>query len=332
MTNDTQPHVVLIGGGTGSFTLLRSLKMQPIRLTALVNMSDDGGSTGVLRDQLGVLPPGDVRQCLVAMSRSPDELRGLFNYRFPEGSDFGGHSFGNLFLSAVEMMTNNFADAVKLAGKVLHIKGRVVPVTLDNRKLVLRMQDGSQVVGQYAIATHPTPSLRGQTIQYDRRARLNPEAAKAIADADLIVIAPGNLYASLIPALAVDGMGASLRRAKARVAYVCNLVNKPVLTKDYTVLDYVNELNRYIGSARITDVLYNTDKPSAAMLKAYALEGELPVPVAPEMFAMASFRAIGGPFLSHQKIKRNKNDTFIVRSLIRHDSEAVTRALMELLP
>src|SRR5665213_528832 len=132
----SQPRIVVIGGGTGSFTLLSALKQHTPNLTALVTMADNGGSTGVLRDELGVLPPGDIRQCLVALSTAPEELRELFNYRFPEGT-FEGHSFGNLFLSAVERMTSDFNHAVRMAGDVLRIRGRVLPMTLQNCNLVL---------------------------------------------------------------------------------------------------------------------------------------------------------------------------------------------------
>jgi uncharacterized cofD-like protein len=325
-----QPHIVVIGGGTGSFTLLQALKSQTPYLTALVNMADDGGSTGVLRDELGVLPPGDVRQCLVALSESPGKLRELFNYRFPEGT-FAGHSFGNLFLSAVEKMTDDFGEAVRLASDVLQITGEVVPVTLDRCNLVLRDGQGNvKVRGQYAIETSDFDGRTQPQLVFEPEAVLNPRAREALVQADLIVIAPGNLYSSLVPALMVSGMSEALQQAKAPVAYVCNLVNKPTQTKNFAVHDYVSELERIAGDGVIDTVLYNTDQPSAKILDAYALDGEYPVVIDQHALEQASYTAIGGNFLSHSSQERDSNDTFILRSLIRHDVEAIAQALLGL--
>ena len=148
------PKIVVIGGGTGSFTILSALKYYARDITAVVNMSDDGGSTGILRDELGALPPGDIRQCLVALSESDQIMRDLFNYRFEEGT-FGGHSFGNLFLSALEKTTGSFAAAVRTAGDVLKITGRVLPVTLSDVNLVLTKSDGTTIRGEWQIGNRP---------------------------------------------------------------------------------------------------------------------------------------------------------------------------------
>lgn len=324
------PHIVVIGGGTGSFTLLSELKAHSTNLTALVNMADDGGSTGVLRDEYGVLPPGDVRQCLVALSSS-QRLRELFNYRFPADTTFAGHSFGNLFLSSVEMMTNDFAEAVSVASEVLQIKGKVIPITLDNRRLMLSMPDGQAIMGQFETEEFNAPSLKQAEIIFDEPAFLNPAARKAIVDADLIVIAPGNLYVSLIPTLIVKGLSEALQASSAPKAYICNLVNKPQHTIDYAVHDYAAELERFIGAKVLTHVLFNDDIPSDELLEAYALEGEFPVMVDIAALQNAHYKPVNGHFLSRGLQSRNANDTFIRRSLIRHDAAAVSRALMGLL-
>lgn len=329
MRTSLSPKFVVIGGGTGSFTLLNTLKYYVRDVTALVSMADNGGSTGQLRDELGVLPPGDIRQCLVALSESSQELRDLFNFRFPSGT-FAGHSFGNLFLSAVEKMTNNFGDAIKLASEVLNITGQVLPVTLDNRTLILKTADRKVIKGQYEAETYAVPRLMGAKMSFNRAAKLNPEARKAIMDADMVVIAPGNLYTSLAPALIVKGMRDALKNTNAKVVYVCNLVNKAVHTIDYSVSDYAGELERFIGAPLIDFVLYNIDEPSEKVLKAYALDGEFPVAVHKDKLAKAHYQAKGGKFLSRKKIERDTNDTFILRSLIRHDSDAVARALMRI--
>jgi uncharacterized cofD-like protein len=321
-------NLVLIGGGTGSFTLLQSLKLVSANVTALVNMADSGGSTGQLRDELGVLPPGDIRQCLVALSEAPLELRDLFSYRFPADSSLAGHSFGNLFLSAVERMNDSFDDAVRMAGDVLRISGQVVPITLDNCQLTMQV-DSQTIVGEWEVSKTVLPAHEHPNVSLSPRARLHPKASKALKQADLIIIAPGNLYASLAPALLVEGLGAAIEDTKAPVAFVCNLVNKQENTADFTVQEYVSELERFLGKGRIDYVLYNTDEPSDRLLSRYALEGEYPVTIAPETTEL-SYKLIPGKFLSHGKFFRDQNDS-IERSLIRHDANSVCKALLQLI-
>ncbi len=325
----TEPKIVVIGGGTGSFTLLSALKNHTKQLTALVNMADDGGSTGLLRDELGVLPPGDIRQCLVALSTASDELRELFNYRFPKGT-FGGHSFGNLLLSAVESMTDDFSDAVRIAGDVLRIRGRVMPVTLDDCQLVLQ-DGGHKIKGQYDI-TYTERHLNGRPqLSLEPQAALNPLAREAIAEADLIILSPGNLYGSLAPALLVDGIAEALKNSPAQLVFVCNLVNKPQLTRDFAVHDYASEIERFIGKDALDYVLYNNDEPEPELLNTYALDEEFPVRVDLSALEKAHYKTIAGQFLSRAPQQGDANDTLIKRSLIRHDGEAVAEALLKLL-
>ena len=327
-TDQDHPKVVVIGGGTGSFTLLRGLKKHVQNITALVNMADDGGSTGKLRDELGVLPPGDVRQCLVALSDSP-HLRDLFNYRFPEGSALAGHSFGNLFLSAVEKMTNSFDGAVELASEVLKIQGTVLPITLDDCVLVLERTSDADVTGENAIG-HTTIAERYPTIRLERPAHILDKARQAIASADIVIIAPGDLYTSLAPALIVDGVGEALASSAAKKVYVANLINKPTQTKDYGVHDYASELERLAGQPFLDVVLYNTDQPSPELLQKYAQDGEYPVGINESALQNAGYQSIGGAFLAHQQASQDPNDTLLSRTLIRHDNEAVSSAIMQL--
>jgi uncharacterized cofD-like protein len=321
-------NIVVIGGGTGSFTLLSALKNHTPNITALVNMADDGGSTGVLIDELGVLPPGDVRQCLVALSNAP-EVRDLFNYRFPRGM-LHGHSFGNLFLSAVEKMTSNFNDAIRMAGDVLQIQGRVVPITLDKCELVCAFGK-KKVKGQRKIELTTLPKGTRPSMYFKKPARLNPEAQKSILQADLVIIAPGNLYASLAPALIVQGVPQALAKTKAKVAYVCNLVNKPNHTCDFAVHDYAEEIERFTGKNVLDYILFNVDMPSNQVLQRYALDKEFPVAIDEAELKKAHYKTVAGRFLSHEHHKRDRNDSFIKRSLIRHDGEAVAEALLKLL-
>ncbi|MDQ5885018.1 MAG: hypothetical protein QG645_180 [Patescibacteria group bacterium] len=329
MTKITGAKIVVIGGGTGSFTLLSGIKNYVSDVTAIVNMADDGGSTGQLRDEFGVLPPGDVRQCLVALSESP-KVRELFNYRFSDGS-LKGHAFGNIFLSALEQMTGSFAEAVDVADQVLNVKGKVIPVTLDNVKLVLNSRYKEVVTGQHLIGNMSFNKLDIRPdLALSPSARLNPVAKDAIKEADMIIIAPGNLYGSLAPALIVNGMKQALLATKARVVYVCNLVTKPGQSDNFCVADFADEIERFIGSKRLDFVLYNTELPSKSLLKRYALQKEFGVETKPKEFKSKHYKAVGKKLLSKEVKRAVKGDIIAhTRSYIRHDPDALARQLMK---
>ena len=320
--------IAVIGGGTGSFTLLQSLKEKTEAIAALVNMADDGGSTGQLRDELGVLPPGDIRQCLVALSDSP-VMRDLFNYRFDEGS-LKGHAFGNLFLTALEKMSGDFARGVEVAGDVLNITGVVEPMTLSDVKLVMRAASGGETRGEFEIAHKSFSDEQRPELWLEPVGVANPAALKAIKRADLVVIAPGNLYGSLAPALLVDGVGEALRETKALKVYVANLVTKPGQTDGFDVTDFADELERLAGTKFLDAVLYNTEKPSKSLLKKYATEGELAVEYDEKKADAAHYEAVGAPLLSSAIwVNTNKADPIAgARTLIRHDSAATAEALL----
>lgn len=326
--SQTGAKIVVIGGGTGSFTLLQGLKNYTNTITALVNMADDGGSTGKLRDELGVLPPGDVRQCLVALSASP-KVRDLFNYRF-EGGSMDGHAFGNLFLTALEKMTGNFAEAVELAGEVLKISGRVEPITLSNVTLCAEGVNGKPVKGQYTIA-HAQVTNRPK-VWLEPAAEANPTAVEAIMNADMVVIAPGNLYGSLAPALAIEGVQKALKKTKATCVYVANLVTKPGPTDGFSVKDFADEIERLAGSKFLDYVVFNTDMPSSQLLERYAHDGEYAVnfDLAELKRQHYKFRAV--PILARSTWEgAQKSDPLAAtRSFIRHDSDAVARQLMRI--
>lgn len=321
--------IAVIGGGTGSFMLLSALKHHTSRIAALVNMADDGGSTGQLRDELGVLPPGDVRQCLVALSNSP-KVRELFNYRFDDGG-MKGHAFGNLFLTALEKMTGNFADAVELAGEVLNITGIVEPITMTNITLVLDKPDGKEVRGEFEIA-HCKFDDERPALRLDPQATPSERALEAIRVADMVVIAPGNLYGSLAPALLVDGIGEALAESNAVKIYVCNLVTKPGQTDEFCVHDFADEIERLAGRKFLDGVIYNTAPPSADLMQRYAKEGEMPVGVDEVRLERAHYQACGRDLLA-DKIwsgESSADPIAAARTLIRHDSSEVAKSLMEL--
>lgn len=323
------PNIVVIGGGTGSFTLLSGLKHYVQNITALVSMADDGGSTGLLRDEFGVLPPGDVRQCLVALSDTP-KTRDLFNYRFEEGL-LKGHAFGNLFLTALEKMTGSFAEAVELASEVLNIKGRVEPITLTNVTLCMREASGEEVRSEFVIGNRHFMQQR-PLMWLEPDALLNPAAGRAIAAADIVVIAPGNLYASLAPALIVPGVGNALAGTKARVVYICNLMTKPGQTPGFKVHDFAEEIERLAGRRILDYVIYNTSAPTTTMLKKYTKGEEFGVAIDKIALGAASYVAIGAPLIAKKANARPHDSDPIAdsRTLIRHDSDKVAREIMKL--
>lgn len=315
----TQPNIVVIGGGTGSFTLLSGLKKHTPHLTALVSMADNGGSTGVLRDELGALPPGDIRQCLVALSNAP-EMRDLFNFRFNEGS-LAGHSFGNLFLAAFESMANsNFTDAVKLASKVLNITGQVLPATLDNVHLVLTKADGSRIEGEATLDHADNLGLNRPHVSLEPAARLTPEGKQALLDADLIVIAPGSLYGSLAAVLVVEGMAETLAKARAPKLYVCNLITEKGQTDSFQVHDFADEIERFLNrKVRLDYVLYNTQKPNAKLLKRYAAQGGSWVDHNKATLQKRHYKTIGDVLMADEK-----------KNLIRHDPHKIAETIVRL--
>lgn len=316
--------LVVIGGGTGSFTLLKSLKDYFTDITALVNMADNGGSTGILRDELGVLPPGDVRQCLVALSNSP-KVRDLFNYRFEEGT-FEGHAFGNIFMAALEKMTGNFTEGVELASKILNITGRVEPVILNDVQLCMRTVDGKEVKGESNITKSGFASSRPE-LWLEPSPQVNPEALSAISSADIIVIAPGNLYSSLAPALLASQISYALQNSSGLKIYVPNLVTKPGQTDGFKVHDFVSEIERFIGKPCIDVVLFNNVRPSKDLLDLYAAQGEFGVEFDEKLMENAHYKAIGGNYIG-DIYKPSKKD-LLKRTLIRHDSDLIARSIVE---
>lgn len=317
--------IVTIGGGTGQFTLLSGLKKFPVHLTAIVTMADNGGSTGMLRDELGVLPPGDIRQCLVALSDADDSvMRDLFNYRFDNGG-LKGHNFGNIFLSALEKITGSFEQAVHLAGSVLGIHGKVIPVTTGQMNLVCGHGD-NVCVGENVIAEQE--GIESETLRLEPPAYANPKAVAAIEAADCIVIGPGNLYCSILPNLLVKGIAEAIARSKAQVVYNCNLMTTKGHTDGYDVTDYVAEIERHIGKGRLQYVTFNQTKPSDDLLERYAQRGTYPVLAPMEGFGNVSYKPLAAELISPHMYTQKASDA-VKRSLIRHDSDVLAATIVE---
>ena len=320
--------IAVLGGGTGSFMVLSALKKYTKQLAAIVNMVDDGGSTGVLRDEFGTLPPGDVRQCLVALSDSP-KVRALFNYRFDSGV-MDGHSFGNILLTALEKMTGNFSEAVETASEILRIDGMVIPATLDNIRLKMEWPEASTIInGEREIdAKYFKYDPRRANLSLFPSASANPMALKAIEQADMVVIAPGDLYTSAGPLLIIDGIAEALQKTKAVCVYACNLVTKQGQTTNFSVSDHVNEIERFAGVRFVDYVLYNQQVPSKDILKRYKKEKAYLVKVDTEAIAKARYKAIGCNLLGEIVKPINAEKLPVTRQLIRHDGDALAKALL----
>ena len=321
-------NIVTVGGGTGSYTVLSGLKHIPgISITALVSMADDGGSTGVLRDELGVLPPGDVRQCLVALSEHSDIVRKLINYRFSKGS-LSGHSFGNIFLAALEKVTGDFVKGVEVASEILKVHGAVIPVTNNKAVLSILLANSKLVEGEEKINHTNLQDYGTKKIFYKNSVKINENAKNAILKADYIIIGPGNYYCSVVPNLIVSGFSEAIHKSRAKIILPINLTNKQGHTKHWKVSDYVKNIEKYIGKS-VDIVLINNKNPSSKQLKVYKLQEGDGVLVKDDF---KDKRAVREPLLSNLLVKYDKADKIKGgRSFIRHDSSKLANCVAKII-
>lgn len=315
--------VVVIGGGTGTYTVLSALKNYDVDLSAVVSMCDDGGSTGRLRDEYGILPPGDVLRSLVALSGEDNfKLRELFGYRFEDGS-LQGHTMGNIFLAGAEKRFGSFEKAILATSSVLNTEGEVHPVTWDNVRLCAIVEGGDTVEGETNIdipqkRNKKLKGLKVEKIFIKPKARANQNAIRAIKGADAIIVGPGDLYTSILPNFLVEGVSAAVKSSKAKKIYVCNLMTKHGETDGFMVSDFVGEIENYIGKKNIFDnVLVNFKKPHYQRLKKYFREEKAEFIKLPEDFQYLGL--VQKDLLSEQE------------GLIRHDKKKLGVALIEII-
>lgn len=320
--------IVTVGGGTGSYTVLSGLKnIKNVSITALVSMADDGGSTGVLRDELGVLPPGDVRQCLVALSEHSEIVRELMNYRFENGG-LSGHSFGNIFLAALEKVTGDFVKGVEVASEILKVKGSVIPVTKNKAQLSILLSDGTLVKGENKINHSELQEFGIERIFYKNNVELNENARYAIQRADYIILGPGNYYCSIIPNLIVNGFKEAIGGSKAQIIFPINLTNKMEHTTGWKVSDYVKDIEKYLEKP-LDFILVNNEAPSEEQIEHYKLQEGDGVLVLDDL---KDKRIIRTSLLSHLFITYNKADVIQnIRSFIRHDSEKLAEVINKII-
>lgn len=267
--------VVVLGGGTGTSTLLRGLKEFPIDLTAIVSVCDDGRSTGVLREEFNIPAVGDIRRVLIALSETEPLVKKLFNYRFDTTSDLDGHTVGNLLLTASSEITGNLSEGIEALSKVLNLKGKVVPLTEDNVVLMGEMADGSIVEGEHNITMCKNTIKR---VYYKEEPVPTKEAVKALEEADLIILSMGSLFTSIIPNLICEDIIKAIDQSKAQIMYVCNMVTQPGETEGFKVSDHVRFLNQYLGKHKVDVVIANRGEIDAEMANRYgSLEQKDPV-------------------------------------------------------
>jgi uncharacterized cofD-like protein len=274
------PNIVAIGGGTGLSTLLSGLKRYSSHITAVVTVADDGGSSGVLRRELGVLPPGDIRNCLAALSTEEPLLTRLFQYRFSAGGGLEGHSFGNLFLSALTAITGNLETAITASSRVLAVQGQVVPATNVDVRLWAELENGQRIEGESNIGHAPSPIVRLGCVP--SRPPALPRALEAIANADLIVLGPGSLYTSLLPNLLVPELVSAIQRSRAPRLYICNLMTQPGETDGLDVRGHLRAIEAQLASLGLSQRLFSAvlaqdDLVTSPLIRFYQARGAEPV-------------------------------------------------------
>lgn len=310
------PKLVVVGGGTGLSVLLHGLKEMTSNITAIVTVADDGGSSGRLRTEFDVLPPGDIRNCLVALADAEPLMRDLFQFRFDEGEGLKGHNFGNLFITALSKITGDFEKAIKESSKVLAIRGQVVPSTLEKVMLVAKRADGTQTLGESKIPKVLSPI---------KKVYLNPagcrptaEAVQAIKEADVITIGPGSLYTSIIPNLLVEGITDAILTSRAIKIYICNVMTQHGETDGYTVSDHIEAIIRHSHHALIDYCIVNTAKVPEHLLLKY--KEEEAYPVEPDL---KKIRDLG--------IAVVEGDIVNLENYVRHDPEKLTKIIMNII-
>ncbi len=312
------PRIVVVGGGTGLSTLLRGIKEFTSNVAAIVTVADDGGSSGRLRKEMGVLPPGDIRNCLVALADAEPLMARLFQYRFPDGdlTGLGGHTFGNLFIATMSAITGDFEKAVKESSRVLAVRGRVLPSTLEDVSLAAECEGGRVVDGESTISKCGSRITRVFLKPRDPEAL--PEAVEAIRAADAIVLGPGSLFTSVLPNLLVPGIASAIRRSRAVKTYVCNVMTQPGETDGFTAADHVKALFEHVGRGFVECVLVNTGEVPQGIAERYRQEGAYPVEVDRDRMRALGVTIVEGPLISNTNYAR-------------HDPERLARAITRVL-
>lgn len=299
--------VVVLGGGSGMSTLLRGLKQYPIDITAIVSVCDDGMSTGRLRKEFNTPAVGDIRKVLIALSETEPLFQQLLNYRFKTTSDLNGHPLGNLLLTAMQNVVGNMSEGIESIGKVLNLKGKVLPLTEENVTLVGKMNDGSIIEGEHHITQSKT---KIEKVYYLKEPKVCPSSIKAINEADLIILSMGSVFTSIIPNLICQEIIDALSKTKAKIMYVCNMMTQPGETEDFKASDHVKMLNSYLGKRKIDVLIVNSSKINDELCKKYeTLEQKDPVIVDQEELEKLELEIIEDDFacIEDESLRHNVN-------------------------
>lgn len=316
--------VTVIGGGTGTFVVLTGLKTFPLDLGVIVTMMDTGSSTGILRDQLGVLPPGDLRQCLVALSDASSLWRELFLYRFDKG-DLKGHNFGNIFLSALEKVSSNYQEVIDTAGFVLKTKGVVLPVTFEQAHICVRYETGEVVKEEENIDSNTKEKSRIVDAYIEPQVKPNPRAVERIEKSDVIVIGPGDIYTSVVPVLATPGISDAMRKTKAQIIFVMNLMTKAGQTTGYTARDHLADIEKYLG--RQVDVVVINNQSIPDSIHHWYVDHE-EKEVLNDLIDSKSLKVIEAAIIEDVPHGQRKGDT-LLRSILRHNPQKLAKVIYE---
>ncbi len=309
------PRVVVLGGGTGLATLLRGLKEYTGNITAIVTVSDDGGSSGKIRDEMGILPPGDIRNCLVALAEAEPLMQKLFQYRFYENDQLNGHSFGNLFIAAMSKISGDFETAIRHSSRVLAVRGRVLPSTLANCRLCARYTDGTETCGESNI---PRSDKTIEKVFLDPlNCQPHPDTVEAIKEAEIIVLGPGSLYTSIIPNLLVNGIPDALRASNALKIYVCNVMTQAGETQNFDALDHLETIEKH-SKGKIADyIIVNNKKVNPRAASRYKEEGAYPVTFNRQGLIEKGLNVVDSPLLDEE-------------DFVRHNPQALAREIMNI--
>lgn len=319
--------ITAMGGGTGTFVILSGLKQHNVDLGVIVNMMDSGGSTGRLRVQLGVLPPGDIRQCFVALSEAPDLWRRLFLYRFESG-DLEGHNFGNIFISALEKVSKNYEEVLETAGFVLKTKGKVLPVTHEKTHLCVEYENGKIIKGEGFIDENLLEKSRIKKAFLEPSVPAYPSALERILGSDMIVIGPGDLYTTIIPLFLVDGMKEAMQKTPAKLVYVVNLMTKSGQTVSYSAKDHLNDIERYIGR-KVDSIIMHKGIIDERIVEWYVSHHEQRV--CDDLGD--DERIVRADIADNTPVVHNKADKIAAhaRSILRHDGDRLAKVVIQLL-
>ncbi|KON86374.1 hypothetical protein AF332_05745 [Sporosarcina globispora] len=312
-----QPRIVIIGGGTGLPVLLRGLKQYPVDITAIVTVADDGGSSGRLRNDLHIPPPGDIRNVLAALSDVEPLIEEMFQHRFATSNELSGHSLGNLILAAMTSITGNFVHAIQEMSKVLNVRGKVLPAANQSVVLHAEMEDGSIVSGESKIPYSGKKIKR--VFLTPKNIKALPESLQAIRQADMIIIGPGSLYTSILPNLLVPKLGSEVCHSKAKKVYICNLMTQAGETLDYTASDHVKALYDHMSCAFINTILVNNEEIPPYIQERYSEEMAKPVVYDTAALTELGLEIMHGEIVSHEG------------GIIRHDTKEVAQMLYNLL-